>query len=133
MPVEDLTLPSLDLRALARRAAVPAAVAAALVAAVLLLPGPFETLTDVVRRAFDADPAWLAAAAVFELLSFGGYILLLWLVGSGVSSRLGLRESAEITLGGGGGGGGGGMRPRSRWATPPPPACSPRRASAAPP
>jgi uncharacterized membrane protein YbhN (UPF0104 family) len=100
MPAEDIALPPLDLRALARRAAVPVAVAAALVAAVLLLPGPLETLTDAVRRAVDADPAWVAAAAVFELLSFGGYILLLWLVGSRKSSRLGLRESAEITLGG---------------------------------
>ena len=100
MPVEDLTLPSLDLRALARRAAVPAAAAAALVAAVLLLGGPLHTLTDAVHRAIDADPAWVVGAAVFELLSFGGYILLLWLVGSRASSRLGLRESTEITLGG---------------------------------
>ena len=100
MPVEDLTLPSLDLRALARRAAVPAAAAIALVAAVLLLGGPLHTLTDAVRRAIDADPVWVLAAAVFELLSFGGYILLLWLVGSRASSRLGLRESTEITLGG---------------------------------
>ena len=100
MPVEDLTLPSLDLRALARRAAVPAAAAIALVAAVMLLGGPLHTLTDAVRRAIDADPVWVLAAAVFELLSFGGYILLLWLVGSRASSRLGLRESTEITLGG---------------------------------
>jgi uncharacterized membrane protein YbhN (UPF0104 family) len=100
MPAEDLALPSLDLRALARRAAVPAAVAAALVAAVLVLGGPLETFADAVRRAIDADPGWVLAAAVFELLSFGGYILLLWLVGSRESERLGLRESAEITLGG---------------------------------
>ena len=100
MPAEDLALPTLDLRALARRAAVPAAAAAALVAAVLVLGGPLETFADAVRRAIDADPAWVVAAASFELLSFGGYILLLWLVGSRASSRLGLRESAEITLGG---------------------------------
>ncbi|HWM12642.1 MAG TPA: lysylphosphatidylglycerol synthase transmembrane domain-containing protein [Solirubrobacteraceae bacterium] len=100
MPAEDLTLPSLDLRALARRAAVPAAAAAVLVAAVLVLGGPLETFADAVRRAVSADPAWVVGAAAFELVSFGGYILLLWLVGSRVSSRLGLRESAEITLGG---------------------------------
>jgi uncharacterized membrane protein YbhN (UPF0104 family) len=100
MPAEDLALPSLDLRLLARRAAVPAAVAAALVAAVLVLGGPLHTFADAVRRAFDADPAWVLAAAAFELLSFGGYIALLWLVGSRESARLGLRESAEITLGG---------------------------------
>jgi uncharacterized membrane protein YbhN (UPF0104 family) len=100
MPAEDLALPPLDLRALARRAAVPVAAAAALVAAVLVLGGPLETFADAVRRAIDADPGWVAAAAGFELLSFGGYIVLLWLVGSRVSSRLGLRESTEITLGG---------------------------------
>ena len=100
MPAEDLTLPSLDLRALARRAAVPAAAAAVLVAAVLVLGGPLQTFADAVRRAVSADPVWVGAAATFELLSFGGYILLLWLVGSRASSRIGLRESAEITLGG---------------------------------
>jgi uncharacterized membrane protein YbhN (UPF0104 family) len=100
MPAEDLALPPLDLRALARRAAVPVAAVAALVAAVLVLGGPLETFADAVRRAIDADPAWVVAAAAFELLSFGGYIVLLWLVGSRASARLGLRESAEITLGG---------------------------------
>jgi uncharacterized membrane protein YbhN (UPF0104 family) len=100
MPAEDLALPSLDLRVLARRAAVPAAAAAALVAAVLVLGGPLETFADAVRRAIDADPAWVVAAAAFELLSFAGYIALLWLVGNRASARLGLRESAEITLGG---------------------------------
>jgi uncharacterized membrane protein YbhN (UPF0104 family) len=100
MPAEDLALPPLDLRVLARRAAVPAAVAAALVAAVLVLGGPLETFADAVRRAFDADPGWVVAAAAFELLSFGGYIALLWLVGNRASARLGLRESTEITLGG---------------------------------
>lgn len=100
MPAEDLALPSLDLRLLARRAAVPAAVAAALVAAVLVLGGPLETFADAVRRAIDADPAWVVAAGAFELLSFAGYIALLWLVGNRASARLGLRESAEITLGG---------------------------------
>ena len=100
MPAEDLTLPSLDLRVLARRAAVPAAAAAALVAVALVLGGPLQTFADAVRRAFNADPAWVASAAAFELLSFGGYILLLWLVGSRASKRLDLRASAEITLGG---------------------------------
>ena len=100
MPAEDLALPSLDLRALARRAAVPVAAAAAVVAALLVLGGPLHTFTDAVRRALAADPVWVGAAAAFELLSFAGYIALLWLVGSRVSKRIGLRESAEITLGG---------------------------------
>ena len=100
MPAEDIALPPLDLRVLARRAAVPAAVAAALIAAVLVLGGPLQTFADAVRRAIDADPVWVLAAAAFELLSFAGYVVLLWLVGSRASARLGLRESTEITLGG---------------------------------
>jgi uncharacterized membrane protein YbhN (UPF0104 family) len=100
MPAEDLALPTLDLRALARRAAVPVAAAAAVVAALLVLGGPLHTFTDALQRALAADPVWVGAAASFELLSFAGYIALLWLVGSRVSKRIGLRESAEITLGG---------------------------------
>ena len=114
MPVEDLALPALDLRALARRAAVPAAVAAALVAAVLVLGGPLQTFADALRRALDADPVWVVAAAVFELLSFGGYIALLWLVGSRAS-----RGSACARA------------PRSRSAAPPRPGCCPPPAPAA--
>ena len=65
MPAEDVALPTFDFRVLARRAALPAAGAAALVVAVLVLGGPLETLADAIRRAFDADPAWVAAAAAF--------------------------------------------------------------------
>jgi uncharacterized membrane protein YbhN (UPF0104 family) len=100
MPAEDLTLGTPDLRALARRAALPAAAAAALVIAVVVLGGPLQAFADAIRRAVDADPRWVAAAAAFELLSFGGYILLLWLVSHRASTRLGLRESTQITLGG---------------------------------
>jgi uncharacterized membrane protein YbhN (UPF0104 family) len=91
-PPADLALPSLDLRALARRAAVPAALAAAVVLALVVAGGPLQAFADALRRALDADPRWVAAGAAFELLSFGGYIVLLWLVGFGAS--------AQITLGG---------------------------------
>src|ERR687895_1651025 len=87
----DFSLPSLDLRALARRAAIPAALAAALVAIVVFAGGPLEAFADALRRALDADPRWVAAAAVLELGSFGGYILLLWLVGGRASKRVGPR------------------------------------------
>jgi uncharacterized membrane protein YbhN (UPF0104 family) len=100
MPAEDLALPTLDLRALARRAALPAAAAAALVAAIVVLGGPLQAFADAIGRAVDADPRWVAAAAGFELLSFGGYVMLLWLVGSRRSARLDLNASAQITLGG---------------------------------
>jgi uncharacterized membrane protein YbhN (UPF0104 family) len=100
MPAEDLTLGTIDLRVLARRAALPAAAAAALVIAVVVLGGPLHAFADALGRAVDADPVWVVGAAAFELLSFGGYVMLLWLVGRRASARLGLRESAQITLGG---------------------------------
>ena len=78
----------------------PAAIAAALVAAVLVLGGPLETFADAIRRAVEADPAWVLGAATFELLSFAGYIAALWLVASRASARLGLKETTQITLGG---------------------------------
>jgi uncharacterized membrane protein YbhN (UPF0104 family) len=96
----ELTLPSLDVHALARRAAVPAALAAAVAAALVVAGGPLQTFADALGRALAADPRWVAAGAAFELLSFGGYIALLWLVGSRSTSRLDLRASAHITLGG---------------------------------
>ena len=100
MPAEDLTLGTIDLRTLARRAALPAAAALALILAIVVLGGPLQAFADALGRALDADPAWVIGAAVFELLSFGGYILLLWLVGRRASARLGLRETTQITLGG---------------------------------
>jgi uncharacterized membrane protein YbhN (UPF0104 family) len=95
-----LGLSALDLRALARRAALPAALA--VVAAVVLVAagGPLQTFADALGRALDADPLWVGAAVAFELLSFVGYVALLWLVGRRTTRRLGLRESTEVTLGG---------------------------------
>jgi len=95
-----LALPAFDARALARRAALPAAVAAAAAAVVLLAGGPLQAFADAFGRALEADPRWVVAAAAFELLSFAGYIVLLWLVGRRATARLGFRASAEITLGG---------------------------------
>jgi putative heme transporter len=93
-------LPALDLSALARRAALPAALAAAVAATIVVGGGPLQAFADALGRALDADPRWVAAGAAFELLSFAGYIALLWLVGGRASERLGLRASAEVTLGG---------------------------------
>jgi uncharacterized membrane protein YbhN (UPF0104 family) len=95
----DFTLPSLDLRALARRAAVPAALVAAVVA-LLLAGGPLQTFADALRRAVTANPHWVIAGAVFEALSFTGYVFLLWLVAGRATRRIGLRESVHVTLGG---------------------------------
>jgi uncharacterized membrane protein YbhN (UPF0104 family) len=96
----DLALTSLDVRALARRAALPAALAVMAIVAVVVAGGPLRTFADALNRALDADPRWVVGGAAFELLSFVGYVALLWLVGSRASSRLGLRASAELTLGG---------------------------------
>jgi putative heme transporter len=96
----DFSLPTLDLRLVARRATLPLALAATALAVVLLAGGPLGMLTDALGRALSADPRWIALAAVAELLSFGGYIALFWLVGRRATPRLDLRAGAEITLGG---------------------------------
>jgi len=98
-PATD-TLPAFDLRGFARRAAIPAALAAVIAAVVIAAGGPLQAFADAIQRAFDADPRWVVIAAVSELLSFGGYVALLWLVGGRATERLGLRESAQVTLGG---------------------------------
>jgi putative heme transporter len=99
-PATDTALPAFDLRGFARRAAVPGVLAAVIAAVVIAAGGPLQAFADAIRRAFDADPRWVAIAAVSELLSFGGYVALLWLVGSRATERLGLRASAQVTLGG---------------------------------
>ncbi len=62
--------------------------------------GPLQAFEDAFSRALAADPGWVGAALVLELLSFGGYVALLWLVGGRATPRLGLRASAQVTLGG---------------------------------
>ena len=99
-PDTDLVVPAFDVRALARRAAVPAGLAAAAATAIVVAGGPLHAFAHALKRALDADPRWVVAGAVFELLSFAGYVALLWLVGSRATKRLGLRESTEVTLGG---------------------------------
>src|SRR5829696_2050440 len=99
-PSSDLVLPSFDPRALARRALWPAVAVVAGALAIVAAGGPLQTFAEALGRALDADPRWVAAGVAFELLSFVGHIALLWRVGSRASARLGLRASAEITLGG---------------------------------
>jgi putative heme transporter len=99
-PTADIALPQFDVRAIARRAAVPAILAALVAGALIVAGGPLQAFADALQRALDADPRWVAFAAVAELLSFGGYIALLWLIGGRATPRLGLRESTQVTLGG---------------------------------
>ena len=84
----------------ARRAALPLALAAAAIAVLLVAGGRLGIVADAWSRIVSADPTWITFAAVAELLSFGGYIALFWLVGHRATPRLGLRASTEITFGG---------------------------------
>src|SRR3954447_23852973 len=99
-PDTDILIPALDVRALARRAAVPAAAAAVAAGAVVIAGGPLQAFAHALRRALDADPRWVIGGAVFELLSFAGYVALFWMIGSRATARLGLNESTQVTLGG---------------------------------
>jgi uncharacterized membrane protein YbhN (UPF0104 family) len=99
-PDTDLVVPAFDVRALARRAAVPAGLAAVAATAVVVAGGPLHAFGHALRRALDADPRWVIGGAIFELLSFAGYVALFWMVGSRATQRLGLRESTQVTLGG---------------------------------
>src|SRR5215207_3552087 len=56
-------------------------------------------LDDTWRRIDDGDPWWLALAAAFTVLSFGGYVLLfhvVYVVDGG--PRLTLAESYQVTM-----------------------------------
>ena len=96
----ELALPAFDARALARRAALPVAFVVAAVGVLIFAGGPMHAFTDALRRALEADPRWVLAAIGFELVSFSGYIALLWLVGERATPRMDLRTSAEVTLAG---------------------------------
>jgi uncharacterized membrane protein YbhN (UPF0104 family) len=97
---DDLVLPAFDARALARRAAPAVLAAVAAIAVVVVAGGPLRAFEHAFAQALTADPRWVGAGVVLELLSFGGYVALLWLVGGRASPRLGLRASVQVTLGG---------------------------------
>ena len=96
----ELPIPQLDVRALARRAALPAALVAVAAGAVVVAGGPLRTFADALDRALAADSRWVAAGAAFELLSFADYVALLWVVAGGVTRRIDARRAVEVTLGG---------------------------------
>src|SRR5688500_16940386 len=102
MSTMDLTLDAAgtvpDWRESVRRLRVPALVLAAAVTAALLLRGPAEAVGDALRQVASADPRWVAAAAAFEVVSFAGYIALLWHVAGREAPRFGLRASYQATL-----------------------------------
>ncbi|MEA2168938.1 MAG: hypothetical protein QOF76_2238 [Solirubrobacteraceae bacterium] len=81
-----------------RRLRVPALILAAVVTIAIVVGGPAQHFLDALGRVVSADPRWAIAAAVFEALSFAGYIALLWHVAG--SERFGLRESYRTTMAG---------------------------------
>src|SRR5437763_6461457 len=96
----DFALSGLDVRALARRAALPAVLAIAAMTAVVLLQSHVHVLADSVRRVLDLNPACALAAIVLECLSLAGYVALLWLVAGRAAPTVRARESAQITFAG---------------------------------
>src|SRR4051812_35665867 len=66
----DFVLPALDVRALARRAAIPAGLAAVATAAVVVAGGPLRAFGDALGRALDADPRWVVAGGALRPPSF---------------------------------------------------------------
>src|SRR4051812_49450763 len=95
----ELALPKLDVRALARRAALPAGMVA-VAAAVVLGSGRLGELAQALERALSADWRWVAGATGSELLSYAGYVALLWFVAGRVTGRIDARRALEVTLGG---------------------------------
>jgi len=57
-------------------------------------------LNDTWGEIKDGDPAWIVAGLCFELLSFGGYVILFRIVFTRGESQIGWRASYEITMAG---------------------------------
>ena len=74
--------------------------AAAAVALLYVLLPALAGLDDTWRRLSRGEPAWLAAAAALEVLSYGSYTVMLRGVVAQAGVRLDLRLSYEITLAG---------------------------------
>jgi uncharacterized membrane protein YbhN (UPF0104 family) len=100
LTVTEFALPAIDVRAVLRKAAVPALLAAVVLAAVFVLGGHLRGFADALVRGLDVSPIWAIAAVAFECASLAGYVLLLALVVGRATPRVGTRESAEIALAG---------------------------------
>lgn len=98
--VAELPLSRFDLRGLVRRAALAAVLAALAAGALLFAGGPARAFADALQRALSADARWVVAGAAFEILSFTGYVALLWLVAGRATRRIDARRAVEVTLAG---------------------------------
>src|SRR5436190_16908431 len=98
--LSELALPELELRAVARRVALPGLIAGGAIAAAVLGAGHVHAFADAVRRVLGLNAGWALAGAGFEFVSLAGYVILLALVAGRTTPRIGTRESAQITLAG---------------------------------
>jgi uncharacterized membrane protein YbhN (UPF0104 family) len=98
--VPELSLPTVDVRAVARRAAVPVLLVGVALAAALLAGGRIQALADGLRRGLDVSPGWALLGALLECVSLLGYVGLLALVAGRATPRVRVRESAQIALAG---------------------------------
>ena len=96
----EFTLPTLELRSLARRAIVPVVVGAVVVAFVIIGGHRIGAISSVLHRVLRVNGSWTAAGIAFECISVAGYVAVLALVAGRATSRIRTRESAEITLAG---------------------------------
>jgi uncharacterized protein (TIRG00374 family) len=83
-----------------RRALVAAISLAAVAGFVLFVVPQLVALGPTLRRLRGADPRWLGVGAVFEALSLGGYIALFRTIFSCHGTRIGWKESYQITMAG---------------------------------
>jgi uncharacterized membrane protein YbhN (UPF0104 family) len=97
---EPTALPALNLRALAKRVALPLVLVAAAACGVLLGAGRVHVFADTLRRALGVKPGWVVLGLAFECISLTGYVALLSLVAGRATPRIRTRESAQITLAG---------------------------------
>jgi len=98
--ISEAPLPALDVRALARRAAIPATVCAVALLCVIVGGGRVHAFVDGLRRGLGVKPGWAGLGVAFECVSLAGYVGLLSLVAGRATARIGARESAQITLAG---------------------------------
>ena len=98
--INDFALPTIDVRSVLRRVALPAVAAAVAVAAVVVVGGHIHAIAHTMRQILGLSAGWAVAGIVFECISLGGYVLLLSLVAGHATSRVNARVSAQITFAG---------------------------------
>ena len=83
-----------------RHAVERAALAAVVVVVAAVAAAHLDDLEHLVERVEGGDPAWLATAVGFEIVSFGGYVVLTYIVHRPRAPRLDWISSTELTLAG---------------------------------